>query len=65
MTKDTRLIKAAKKMKRFGGELPLVEDLSNAKGSIDVYGDQAYDESLYRNDNVASGISSLDEITDT
>jgi len=47
MTKDTRLIKAAKKMKRFGGELPLVEDLSNAKGSIDVYGDQAYDEKFF------------------
>ena len=65
MAKDTRLITAAKKMKRFGGEVPLVEELADTKGSIDVYGDQVYNESLYRNDNVASGISSLDEITDT
>ena len=65
MAKDARLIHGRKLSEKFATEVPLVEDLLNTKGSMDPYGSQAYDESLYRNDNVASGISSLDEITDT
>jgi len=66
MAKDNRIDISVKKMDKWPGEVPFVgNELKYTKGNIDVYGDQIYDTSLYKNDNVASGISSLDEITET